>query len=89
MLLLTPNILQIWLMPVPVRRIVMRASTWPSLSALGLALGPVALAGFAAGIILLGVANYLVFAGAAMRALPLIHATLIIYAVAIIAAAVL
>ena len=56
---------------------------------LGIALGPVALAGFAAGIILLGVANYLVFAGAAMRALPLVHATLIIYAVAIIAAAVL
>ncbi len=56
---------------------------------LGLALGPVALAGFAAGIILLGVANYLVFAGAAMRALSLVHATLIIYAVAIIAAAVL
>jgi len=59
----------------------------------GLTLGPVALAGFAAGLILLGAATGLILRGkspaAAMRALPLIHATLIVYAAAIIAAVVL
>ncbi|HQD26938.1 MAG TPA: UbiA family prenyltransferase [Methanoculleus thermophilus] len=59
----------------------------------GLALGPIALAGFAVGIVLLGMANYLVLRGksadAAMRALPLMHATVIVYAVAIIASAAL
>ena len=59
----------------------------------GLALGPIAVAGFAVGLILLGAANYLILRGkspaAAMRALPLIHATLIIYAAAMIAVAVL
>ena len=58
-----------------------------------LALGPVALAGFAVGLILLGAANYIILRGkspgAAMRALPLIHATVIVYAIAIIAAALL
>jgi len=59
----------------------------------GLTLGPVALAGFAVGLILLGLANYIILRGkspgAAMRALPLIHATVVVYAAAIIAAAVL
>ena len=59
----------------------------------GLTLGPVALLGFGAGLVLLGLANYRILRGrspaAAMRALPIIHATLIVYAVAIIAAAVL
>lgn len=56
----------------------------------GLTLGTVALAGFLVGLILLGAATGLILRGkspaAAMRALPLIHATLIVYAVAIIAA---
>ena len=57
---------------------------------LGITLGPIALAGFGAGLILLGVATRLILKEeAAMRALPLIHATLIIYAAAMIAAAVL
>jgi len=59
----------------------------------GLALGPVTLAGFAAGLVLLGVANCLILRGespaAAMRALPLMHATVIVYAAAIIAGAVI
>ncbi|MCK8518610.1 UbiA family prenyltransferase [Methanoculleus sp. 7T] len=55
----------------------------------GLALGPVAIAGFGVGIVILGLANYRVLAGAAMRALPLVHATLVVYAATIIAAAVL
>ena len=59
----------------------------------GLTLGPVTLAGFAAGLVLLGAANYIILrkksAGAAMRALPLMHTTVIVYAVAIIAGAVL
>ncbi len=59
----------------------------------GLTLGPVALTGFAAGLVLLGAANYLILRekspAAAMRALPLIHATVIVYAAAIIAATVL
>ena len=59
----------------------------------GLTLGPVALAGFAAGLVLLGAANVLILRekspAAAIRALPLIHATVIVYAGAIIAAAVL
>ncbi|HOZ43998.1 MAG TPA: UbiA family prenyltransferase, partial [Methanoculleus sp.] len=57
--------------------------------AFGLALGPVALAGFLAGLALLAGAACLILRGkspaAAMQALPLIHATLIVYAVAIIA----
>ncbi len=57
--------------------------------AFGLALGPVALAGFLAGLALLAGAAWLILRGkspaAAMQALPLIHATLIVYAVAIIA----
>ncbi|MDK2890143.1 MAG: hypothetical protein PWR21_775 [Methanoculleus sp.] len=59
----------------------------------GLILGPVTLAGFVAGLVLLGAANYLVVRGksadAAMRALPLMHASLLVYAAAIIAGAVL
>ncbi|MDN5340316.1 MAG: hypothetical protein PWQ30_1425 [Euryarchaeota archaeon] len=59
----------------------------------GLTLGPVALAGFAAGLVLLGAANYLTLRGksadAAMRALPLMHGSLLVYAAAIIAGAVL
>ena len=59
----------------------------------GLTLGTVALAGFLVGLILLGAATGLILRGkspaAAMRALPLIHATLIVYAAAIIAAVVL
>lgn len=55
----------------------------------GFALGPVAIAGFGVGIIILGIANYRVLAGEAMRALPLVHATLVVYAATIIAAAVL
>jgi 4-hydroxybenzoate polyprenyltransferase len=59
----------------------------------GLTLGPVAIAGFGVGLILLGAATCLILRGksptAAMRALPLIHATLIVYAAAIIAATVL
>ncbi len=59
----------------------------------GLALGPVTIAGFAAGIVLLALANYLILRGkspeAAMRALPLMHATVIVYAAAIIAGTVL
>ncbi len=59
----------------------------------GLTLGPVTLAGFAVGLVLLGAANYLILQGkspaAAMRALPLIHATVIVYAIAIIAGVVL
>ena len=59
----------------------------------GLALGPVTLAGFAAGLVLLGAANYIAHRGkspeAAMRALPLMHATVIVYAMAIIAGAAL
>ena len=58
-------------------------------AAFGLALGPVALAGFLAGLALLAGAACLILRGkspaAAMQALPLIHATLIVYAVAIIA----
>ncbi|KLK88879.1 prenyltransferase [Methanoculleus sediminis] len=58
-----------------------------------LTLGPIAVAGFAAGLILLGAANYLILRGktadAAMRALPLMHASLLVYAAAIIAGAVL
>ena len=58
-------------------------------AAFGLALGPVALAGFLAGLALLAGAAWLILRGkspaAAMQALPLIHATLIVYAVAIIA----
>ena len=58
--------------------------------ALGITLGPVALGGFLVGLILLGAATRLILKEeAAMRALPLIHATLIIYAAAMIAAAVL
>jgi 4-hydroxybenzoate polyprenyltransferase and related prenyltransferases len=59
----------------------------------GLALGPAAIVGFAVGLVLLGAANYLILRGkspaAAMRALPLMHASLLVYAAAIIAAAVL
>ncbi|KAF5036217.1 hypothetical protein DSECCO2_577330 [anaerobic digester metagenome] len=59
----------------------------------GLTLGPVALAGFGVGLLLLGAANAFILQtkspAAAMRALPLIHATVIVYAAAIIAAAVL
>lgn len=59
----------------------------------GLTLGTVALAGFLVGLILLGAATGLILRGkspaAAMRALPLIHATLIVYAAAIIAAVML
>ncbi|KDE55830.1 UbiA family prenyltransferase [Methanoculleus sp. MH98A] len=59
----------------------------------GLALGPIAIAGFAMGLILLGAANYLILSGksadAAMRALPLMHASLLVYAAAIIAGALL
>ncbi len=59
----------------------------------GLTLGPVTLAGFAAGLVLLGAANAIIHRGkdtdAAMRALPLMHATVIVYTVAIIAGAVL
>jgi len=59
----------------------------------GLILGPVTMAGFAGGIVLLGIANYLILRGksadAAMRALPLMHASLLVYAAAIIAGAVL
>lgn len=59
----------------------------------GLTLGPVTLAGFAAGLVLLGAANYPILRGkspeAAMRALPLMHATVIVYAIAIIAGVVL
>ena len=58
-------------------------------AAFGLALGPVALTGFLAGLALLAGAACLILRGkspaAAMQALPLIHATLIVYAVAIIA----
>lgn len=61
--------------------------------AFGLTIGPVTLAGFAAGIMLLGAANHLILrkktADAAMRALPLMHASLLVYAAAIIAGAVL
>ena len=56
----------------------------------GLTLGSVALAGFLVGLALLAAATWLILRGkspaAAMQALPLIHATLIVYAVAIIAA---
>ncbi|WP_366515146.1 UbiA family prenyltransferase [Methanoculleus sp.] len=59
----------------------------------GLALGPITLAGFAAGLVLLATANHLILRGkspeAAMRALPLMHASLLVYAAAIIAGAVL
>ena len=59
----------------------------------GLALGPITIAGFSAGLILLGAANYIVLRekspGAAIRALPLMHASLLVYAIAIIAGAVL
>jgi len=59
----------------------------------GLALGPVTLAGFVAGLALLGIANGLIIRGkspeAAMRALPLMHASLLVYAAAIIVGAVL
>ncbi len=59
----------------------------------GLVLSPVAITGFAVGLVLLGAANYLILRGkspaAAMRALPLMHASLLVYAAAIIAAAVL
>ena len=55
----------------------------------GLTLGSVALAGFLVGLALLAAATWLILRGkspaAAMQALPLIHATLIVYAVAIIA----
>ncbi|MEN6513291.1 UbiA family prenyltransferase [Methanoculleus sp.] len=58
-----------------------------------LTLGPVAIAGFAAGLTLLGAANYIILRGkspaAAMRALPLVHIAVVVYAVAIIAAAAL
>lgn len=58
--------------------------------AFGITLGPIALAGFGAGLLLLGAATRLILKEeAAMQALPLIHATLIIYAAAMIAAAVL
>ncbi|WP_241648100.1 UbiA family prenyltransferase [Methanoculleus taiwanensis] len=56
------------------------------------ALGPIAAGGFALGFTLLILANYRILsgktAGAAMRALPLFHASLLIYIVAIITAAV-
>lgn len=59
----------------------------------GLTLGPVALAGFGVGAVLLGAANYLIIRekspAAAMRALPLIHIAAAVYAIAIIAATVL
>ncbi|BBL66943.1 UbiA family prenyltransferase [Methanoculleus chikugoensis] len=59
----------------------------------GLALGPVTLAGFAVGLVLLGAANHLILRGkspeAAMRALPLMHASLLVYATAVIAGAAL
>ena len=58
----------------------------------GLALGWIALAGFGMGLAFLAVACHLIIRGltpaTAMQALPLIHASLLIYAVAIIAAAV-
>lgn len=61
--------------------------------AFGLTIGPIAIAGFAMGLILLGAANYLILRGksadAAMRALPLMHASLLVYAAAIIAGALL
>lgn len=56
------------------------------------ALGPLAAGGFALGYALLILANYRILngktAGAAMQALPLFHASLLIYIVVIIAAAV-
>ncbi len=56
------------------------------------ALGPIAAGGFALGFLLLLVANYRILKGktadAAMRVLPLFHASLLIYIVAIIADAV-
>jgi len=59
----------------------------------GLILGPVTMAGFGVGLILLGIANHLILQekspDAAMRALPLMHASLLVYAVSIIAGAVL
>ncbi len=57
--------------------------------AFGIILGPVALAGFSAGLALLWVAVGIILRrktpAAAIRALPLIHAPLIVYAIAIIA----
>jgi len=59
----------------------------------GFVLGPVALVGFGAGLILVGVADGLILReknpAAAMRALPLMHVSLLVYAAAIIAASVL
>ena len=58
--------------------------------ALGITLGPVALAGFGVGLALLGAAAALILKEeAAMRALPLIHASLLVYAATMIAATVL
>ncbi len=59
----------------------------------GLTLGPVATPGFAVALLLLSAANALILRGksadAAMRALPLMHASLLVEAVAIIAAVLL
>ncbi len=59
----------------------------------GLVLGPVALAGFGVAIVLLGAANVLILRGksaeAAMKALPLMHGSLLVEAAAVIAAVVL
>lgn len=59
----------------------------------GLVLGPVALAGFGVAIVLLGAANVLILGGksaeAAMKALPLMHGSLLVEAAAVIAAVVL